>query len=45
LKVGSSGESTEESDFGKYGMLAFGLTLGVAFLLLYALLLVILVPR
>lgn len=35
----------QESDFGRYGLLAFGLTLGIAFLLLYALLLVVLVPR
>lgn len=38
-------DGERESDFGKYGMLAFGLALGAAVLLFYALLLVILIPK
>ena len=41
----TSPTDSEESAFGKHGVLAFSLTLGVAFLLLYALILVLILPR
>ena len=41
----ASQDEDGDSDFGRYGMLAFGLALGAALLLLYALLLVVLVPK
>ena len=39
------GNSNINSDFGRFGLLAFGLALGVALVLLIALLYVVLLPR
>ncbi|XP_041377867.1 mucin-5AC-like [Gigantopelta aegis] len=44
-KTPTSPVNSAETAFGKHGVLAFSLTLGVAFLLLYALILVLILPR